>query len=132
MRVNRARARGLHTVRPMRVFTVLCLGALAMEATGARAEGASAPDMEHSDETHIPGQKSIVELNALAGTFIGLRLKGIVHRASSWNLALEGLEAARILNADGSVARTERGGGARAELWVSSYRHDAAGRRVAS
>ena len=36
------------------------------------------------------------------------------------------MEGERIVTADGSVARTERGGGARAELWVSSYRHDAA------
>src|SRR5450432_3408300 len=111
----------------MRVFAVLCFGALSMAAAGARADGGSAPpDTEHSEQTHAPGQSSFVELNALAGTFIGLRLKGIVHPARSWNLALEGLEGAGLVNADGSVARTERGGGARAELWVSSYRHDAA------
>jgi len=101
-----------------------------MTAVSARAQGASAVSdtelAERSERAHVPGQRSFVELNALAGMFTGLRLKGIVHPTQSLGLAFEGLEGARFLTADGSVARTERGGGARAEFCVSSLRRDAA------
>ena len=65
---------------------------LTMTAAGALAQSASAPTdakgAERSERVYVPGQRSFVELNALAGTFVGLRLKGIIHPTRTFGLAL--------------------------------------------
>jgi len=105
-------------------------GLLTMTATGALAQSASAATdakgAEPSERVYVPGERSFVELNALAGTFVGLRLKGIIHPTRTFSLALEGLEGARLNNVDGSFLRAERALGARAEFCASSSRHQAA------
>ena len=104
---------------------IVCLAFLATAGI-ARAEESGPLDSGPAERPHQPGQSSIVELNALAGTFVGFRLKGIVHPARSWNLALELLDGARIVSPDGTVLRGEHGGGIRVELMASSYKRDAA------
>ena len=121
----------LHRVRPMKTSSLMSCLTILMLTGAARAQTADAardapPDADRAANTRLAGESNIFELDALAGTSFGLRIKGIIHPARSWNLTLEGLEGGNLVNADGSVVRGERGGGARAELAVSTDRYNAA------
>jgi hypothetical protein len=108
---------------------VLSALVIALLAGGVRAAEADAPTERGNlarAPAHQPGQLGVMELNALAGAFVGFRLKGIVHPARALALALEGLWGGRIVTADGDLLRAERGGGVRAELPISSFGRNAA------
>jgi hypothetical protein len=117
----------LHRVRAMKTSSLMSCLTILMLAGAARAQGSDEPpDTARPAYIRRAGESSIIELDALAGTSFGLRVKGIIHPASSWNLSLEGFDGASLVNPDGSLLRTERGGGARIELPVSADRHNLA------
>src|SRR6185295_4748093 len=93
-------------------------------ACGVRAQSASPP--AQGEESAAPrrgvGQANLIEMDALAGTFIGLRFKLLPYSGKSFNLALEVLDGASWLAEGGFLGLSATYGvGARIELYASQY-----------